>query len=300
MSGVVVDRRIEPVSGANAGGGSRSYVPLLLLPAGLLIGVLVVCSLLVIRVSLGERNAEWSTWSTVAYSQFANPRYLYVIFDTIWMAFASAVATVVVAFPIALYMTRTPSNVMRRLVLIAIMLPMVVSLLVQSFGWMAILGPDGLLNQVLGALTGTERPLTLLFSRTGVLLGLIQTTVPLAVLPIAAALQSISVDLEEAANVLGADRVRTYRHIILPLSMQGILAGGVLVFGFNTGAFVVPLLLGGQKVTTIAIVIRDQMGSLFNWPLGAALSVVLVLIALGVQATNRLIAPSAQSKEDLT
>jgi putative spermidine/putrescine transport system permease protein len=65
----------------------------------------------------------------------------------------------------------------------------------------------------------------------------------------------------------------------------------MLVFGFNTGAFVVPLLLGGQKVTTIAIVIRDQMGTLFNWPLGAALSVVLVVLALGVQAANRLVGP---------
>ena len=71
-----------------------------------------------------------------------------------------------------------------------------------------------------------------------------------------------------------------------------MISAGVLVFGFNTGAFVVPLLLGGQKVTTIAIVIRDQMGTLFNWPLGAALSVVLVLVALGVQAVNRLVVPA--------
>jgi putative spermidine/putrescine transport system permease protein len=142
--------------------------------------------------------------------------------------------------------------------------------------------------------------LTLLFNRTGVLLGLIQTTVPFAALPLAAALQSIPVDLEEAANVLGANRIRTYRHVILPLSMQGILAGGILVFGFNIGAFVVPLLLGGQKVTTIAIVIRDQMGSLFNWPLGAALSVLLVALALGVQAANRFVALPVQSKGEQT
>lgn len=269
----------------------RKPVSLLLLPAAFLIGVLLVCAVGVIRLSLGARNAEWSTWTFEAYAQFANARYLGVIFDTIWMALASAVITVVVALPIALYMTRTPSATMRRLVLIAIMLPMVVSLLVQSFGWMAILGPDGLLNQFLGAITGTERPLTLLFNRTGVLLGLVQTTVPLAVLPIAAALQAIPIELEEAANVLGANRLKTYRHVILPMAWHGIIAGGMLVFGFNTGAFVVPLLLGGQKVTTIAIVIRDQMGTLFNWPLGAALSVVLVVLALGVQAANRLVGP---------
>jgi putative spermidine/putrescine transport system permease protein len=262
---------------------------LLLLPAGLLIGILMVCCVAVLRMSLGERNAEWSTWTLHAYVQLAAARNVWIVLDTLWMASLSAVITSIVAFPIALFMTRTTSALSRRLVLIAILLPMIVSLLVQSFGWVAILGPNGLLNQLVAALTGGERSLSLLFNRTGVLLGLIQTTVPLAVLPTASALRAIPVSLEEAANVLGANRLETYRHIILPLAWPGIVAGAVLIFGFNTGAFVVPLLLGGMKVTTIAVVIRDQMGSLFNWPLGAALSVLLVVLALGVQSLNRLI-----------
>ena len=117
-----------------------------------------------------------------------------------------------------------------------------------------------------------------------------QTTIPLAVLPIAAALGSIPIALEEAASVLGASRLSVYRAVILPLAWPGIAAGAVLVFGFNTGAFVVPLLLGGLKVTTIAVLIRNEMGPLLNWPLGAALSVVLVVLALGIQALNRLVA----------
>lgn len=284
-SGVGAEAAVAPAVAAEP---RRTPVALLLLPAAFLIGILLVCAVGVIRLSLGARNAEWTSWTLQAYGQLAGARYLGVIFDTLWMALASAVLTTMVALPIALYMTRTPSATMRRLVLIAIMLPMVVSLLVQSFGWMAIMGPDGLLNQVLSLLTGVERSTSLLFNRTGVLLGLIQTTVPLAVLPIAAALQAIPIELEEAANVLGANRMKTYRHVILPIASHGIVAGATLVFGFNTGAFVVPLLLGGQKVTTIAIVIRDQMGTLFNWPLGAALSVVLVVLALGVQGANRL------------
>ena len=268
----------------------RRPVALLLLPAGLLIGLLLICCLAVLRMSLGERNAEWTSWSVVAYSQLAGARNIGIVLDTIWLALLSAAITTIVAFPIALFMTRTTSALARRLVLIATLLPMIVSLLVQSFGWMAILGPNGLLNQAVSALTGIEQPFSLLFNRTGVLLGLVQTTIPLAALPTAAALRSIPVALEEAASVLGADRLGTYRHVVLPLARPGIIAGAILVFGFNTGAFVVPLLLGGLKVTTIAVVIRDQMGSLFNWPLGTALSVVLVLLALGVQSLNRLIA----------
>jgi putative spermidine/putrescine transport system permease protein len=271
-------------------GVSRSRpIGLLLAPAGMLIGLLFVCALTVLRISLGDRNAEWTGWSLRAYEQLASARNVGIIVDTIWMALLSAAITTVVAFPIALFMTRTRSPLARRLILIAILLPMIISLLVQSFGWMAILGPNGLFNQAASVVTGEQQSFSLLFNRTGVLLGLVQTTVPLAVLPVAAALRSIPVTLEEAASVLGANRIRTYRHIILPLAWPGMAAGAILVFGFNTGAFVVPLLLGGLKVSTIAVVIRDQMGSLFNWPLGAALSVVLVALALAVQSLNRLI-----------
>lgn len=261
----------------------------LLLPAGLLIGLLLLCSVSVLRMSFGERNAEWNGWSLTSYAALLDGRYLRIVADTIWLAFLSAVITTAIALPVALFMTRAGSALARRAVLICVMLPMVVSLLVQSFGWMAILGPEGLLNLAARGLTGQERSFSLLFNRTGVLLGLVQTTMPLAVLPIAASLGTIPTQLEEAAGVLGANRLSVYRHIILPLAWPGIAAGAILVFGFNTGAFVVPLLLGGLKVTTIAVVIRDQMGPLLNWPLGAALSVVLVVLALAVQALNRLV-----------
>jgi len=264
---------------------------MLLVPAGVLIGILAVCSLAILRLSLGERHAEWTTWSLSGYATLVDRYYLIIIADTIWLALLSAMVTTAVSFPIALYMTRTPSSLARRAVLICVMLPMVVSLLVQSFGWMAILGPQGLLNRAAFLMSGQERTFSFLFNRMGVLLGLVQTTVPLSVLPVAASLAAIPVELEEAAGVLGASRPRVYRHIILPLAWPGIAAGAILVFGFNTGAFVVPLLLGGLKVTTIAVLIRNEMGSLLNWPLGAALSVVLVVLALGVQALNRAIAP---------
>jgi putative spermidine/putrescine transport system permease protein len=265
----------------------------LLAPAGVLIGLLIVCGLAILRLSLSDRHAEWITWSLGAYASLLDRYYLLIIADTIWLAFLSAVVTSVVSFPIGLYMARTPSALARRAVLIAVMLPMVVSLLVQSFGWMAILGPDGLVNQAMFVATGHQRAISFLFNRTGVLLGLVQTTVPLSVLPIAASLGAIPVELEEAAGLLGANRFRVYRHVILPLAWPGIAAGAVLVFGFNTGAFVVPLLLGGLKVTTIAVLIRNEMGPLLNWPLGASLSVVLVILALAIQAMNRLLAPRA-------
>lgn len=261
----------------------------LLLPAGFLIALLLVCALTVLRISFGTRNDEWHGWSLAAYVAAVSPYFIVIILNTIWLAALSAVVAALISFPIALFMVRTTSALLRRLVLLCIMIPMVVGVLVQSFGWIAILGPDGLINQIAFLATGKPRTISLLFNATGVLLGLVQTTVPLAVFPIVSSLRGIPVDLEEAAGVLGARRLQTYRHVILPLAMPGIISGTILVFGFNTGAFVVPLLLGGSRVSTIAVVIRDQMGTLLNWPLGTALSMVLIIIALSVQAANRLI-----------
>jgi putative spermidine/putrescine transport system permease protein len=260
---------------------------LLLLPAGLLCTILAICSLAVLRMSFGERAAEWTGWTLASYRELLEPFYLRILFTTVWLAAASAVITVAIAFPVALFMVRTSSDLVRRVVLVAVLLPMLVSLLVQSFGWVAILGPEGLLNRIVAPFTGQPRTFSLLFNRTGVLLGLIQTSIPLAVLPIASALRTVDSTLEEAASVLGASRWQTYRDIIVPLSRPGLTAGLILVFGFNVGAFVVPLLLGGIKVTTLAMVIRDQMGPLLNWPLGSALSVVLICLATGIQMIHR-------------
>jgi putative spermidine/putrescine transport system permease protein len=276
--------------------GSPRRVAALLAPAGVLIALLLLCSLAVLRISFGEKNAEWSSWTAANYEALFNGGYGRAFIKTISLAFVSALISVICAFPIALYMARTTSGAMRRLVLICVMLPMLISLLVQSYGWMAILGPDGLLNRLLAPLTGMNRSTALLFNEAGVLFGLVQTSLPLAVLPIASALATIPQPLEEAAGVLGASRLAIYREIVLPLAWPGIVTGGLLVFAFNAGAFAVPLLLGGFQVTTVAMAIRDQMGTLLDWPLGSALSVALVVIVMAVLLGRRFIVSTSIRK----
>lgn len=262
---------------------------LMLIPASFLIGILIVCSFAVLRLSFGTQSSEWTNWSIESYLRLATGRNIALLFDTLWMALLSAALATAVALPIALYMSRTASDTGRRIMLVGILLPMIISVLVQSFGWIAILGPNGLVNQAAISIFGEGARVSLLYNRLGVILGLVQTTVPLAVLPIVASLNSIPRELEEAANILGANRLKTYLRVILPLAKPGMVTGSVLVFGFNTGAFVVPLLLGGMKVSTVAVAIRDQMGSLMNWPLGAAFSIVLVVLAILIQMTNRFV-----------
>lgn len=266
----------------------------LLTPAGLLLLVLGACAVAVLRISFGLKNAEWDAWTLANYQALADASQFRIFLKTIVLAFASAVAAAVCAFPIAVYMTRTASATMRRLVLICVMLPMLISLLVQSYGWIAILGPEGLLNRMLALITGSQRATSFLFNDTGVLLGLIQTSLPLAVLPIVSALATVPRVLEEAASVLGASRLTVYREIILPMIWPGVVTGALLVFAFNTGAFAVPLLLGGLRVTTVAMLIRDQMGVMLDWPLGGALSVALVVLVMAVLMTRRVLVGTAR------
>jgi putative spermidine/putrescine transport system permease protein len=265
---------------------------LLFLPAAGFLALVVSCAIAVIRMSLGERNAEWSTWTVANYVSLYDAFYLTIFANTVLLAAASAVIAVILGLPVALFMARTRSAALRHTILMSVMLPMVINLIVQSYGWMVVLGPSGALNTVLAPLTGNRESTALLFNGAGVLLGLVQTSLPLAVLPMASAFAAIPQDLEEAANVLGASRSVVYTHIILPIAWPSIVAGALLVFAFNVGAFAVPLLLGGLKVTTVGLLIRDEMGTLLNWPLGSALSVVLMAIAMGIVALRRAVVGS--------
>jgi putative spermidine/putrescine transport system permease protein len=143
-------------------------------------------------------------------------------------------------------------------------------------------GPSGLLNNLLLDVGLVDRPVRLLYSEGIVIAGLVQSSLPLAVLPIAASIRNVPASLEEAAAVLGASRLRAMWEVVLPLSTPGLWAAFLLTFAFNASAFVVPLLLGGGRIVMISPLVRDQMGPLLNWPLGAALSLVLCAVILAV------------------
>jgi putative spermidine/putrescine transport system permease protein len=278
---------------SRAAGEERPAGPnpwLLLLPAGVFLGFLILASLLILRLSFGVKGAEWSTWTLESYRAILSSLYLKSILLTFRLSIVSTAITVILALPVALFMARVTQAYLRRLLLLVLLLPLLMNLVLQSYGWLVLLAPDGLLNRALRVLGLIDRPVLFLFNESGVTLGLVQTAFPLAVLPIANAIRTIPPSLEEAAALLGANRLRVIRHVLLPLAAQGILAASLLVFAFNVSAFVVPFLLGGRRVSMLALLIRDQMGPLLNWPFGAANSVVLVALALAVLAAYQHLA----------
>jgi putative spermidine/putrescine transport system permease protein len=235
---------------------------------------------MIVRLSFGLKGMEWAVWSIDNYQQLLQSLYLQSIGLTFKLAFLSTVIVVLLSIPIAMVMARTRSAALRRLILFVLLLPLLVNLLLQSYGWIVLLAPDGLVNRAIRGLGLANHPILFLFNETGVLIGLVQTTFPLAALPIAAALRSVPYSLEEAANVLGATRLRVFVEVQLPLMFPGIIAASILVFAYNASSFVIPFLLGGRRVSMLAVLIRDQMGPLLNWPFGSANAVVLVVLTL--------------------
>jgi putative spermidine/putrescine transport system permease protein len=256
----------------------------LLSPAALFLGVLIFASLMILRVSFGEKGMEWQAWTLQNYATIAHPLYLKSILLTFRLAFFSAIIVLILGYPLAMFMARTRSNIIRLAMTFIVLLPLFLNLLFQSYGWLIILSPVGLLNQLLMGLGLTNRPILFLFNETGVLIGLVQTSFPLAVLPMVSSLRTIPKSLPEAATTLGANRLKVFWHVVFPLSLPGVIGGTLLVFAFNASAFVIPFLLGGRRVSMLAVLIRDQMGPLLNWPFGSANAVILVFITLTVLA----------------
>jgi len=179
-------------------------------PSMLFLGVLIAASLLVLRMSVGTKGAEWTGFSLASYAQLLEPYYLKSLILTLRLALFSAVIAVLLAIPVAYTMSRLTSPFIRRIFLAAVLLPLLVNLLLQSYGWLVILGPGGMLNQALMGLGLIKRPIMLLYNQNGVLMGLVQTAFPLAVLPIASAMRGVARTYEEAAATLGASRFQVF------------------------------------------------------------------------------------------
>lgn len=202
--------------------------------------------------------------------------YFELLYDTLRLAVTITVGCLVIAYPVAFHLARSTSR--WRGVLYALVLsPLLVSVVIRTYGWIILLGNNGLINQ-LRALVDLA-PLQLMYNEFGVVVALIHVFLPFMILPIMGAVQGIDPRLEEAARSLGAGRTKVFMRVLLPLSMPGIQSGCVLVFILSCGAYVTPALLGAGRVHTITtevITLLDQ----FLWPFGAALALLLSLVGL--------------------
>jgi putative spermidine/putrescine transport system permease protein len=258
----------------------RLRLALLALPAVVLLLPFLLAVLFVLRFSFSGDTQTIEGFSLERYLGLLDPFFLRSVVLTLKLAALSTVICLVLAVPVAMLMASITQPIWRRVVTSLILLPMILNLLIQSYGWIMVLGPNGIINGVLLKLGLLDRPVQLLFNEIGVLVGLVQTALPLAVFPILGSMRAISTQYLEASASLGARPWVSFRDITLPLLKPGLIGAASIVFAFNASAFAVPLLLGGRRVQTMGVAIRDMISPMFDWAGAAAAGVTLIAITL--------------------
>jgi spermidine/putrescine transport system permease protein len=203
--------------------------------------------------------------------------HLTIIWRSVWLSVLTTLIAFALGFPTAWFIaTRPPGQ--RTVWLFLITIPFWTNLLIRTFAILEVIRSEGLINTALLGLGIVDQPVQMLYTDGAVLVGMAYVYLPLMVLPLYAAIEGFDMRLIEAAHDLYASRWRALRRVILPLVKPGIVAGSILVFIPSLGAYVTPRVLGGGKNMMIGNFIELQFGQGRNWPLGAALSVTLLVI----------------------
>lgn len=229
----------------------------------------------------GER--EWSfTFQNYA-DALSNPTYATLLWKSVRLAFWVTLWSLILGFPCAWVLARMLTGRTREALFLLVILPFWSNSLVRIFSWAIVLRGNGVLDQAVGAMLPGVR-LNLMFSESAIIIGLVHSYLPYVILTCYLSLQAIDNTLIEAARSLGARWPRILWRLVLPLALPGLVAGAVLVFVPVVGSFMEPRLLGGRVGTTYGTLIEDQFVAVFNWPLGAALSFILLAVVLVILA----------------
>jgi ABC-type spermidine/putrescine transport system permease subunit I len=218
-------------------------------------------------------------WTLANYREiFARPVWTSVLLRTVLIASLVTVTAAILAFPLAYYVARFAAARWRYLLYLAVLVPLWSSYLVRVFAWKIILGRNGILNGFLMSIGVTSTPIdAFLYSDTAMFITFVHVWLPFMVLPVYSALERIPGSLLEASSDLGARGWMTFRQVVWPLSFPGVMAGSVFVFSLTMGDFITARLVGGGN-QLIGNVIADQFGTAFNYPFGAALSSLALVV----------------------
>jgi len=272
---------------------SRTYKLLISLPPTLWVAVFLLLpyvlmflhSFWTVRDGAILHNWNLNNYATL----FKNPLYVEVLFRTARIAASVTLLSILLGYPLA-YFLSFHAGPRKELLYQLVIVPLWVSYLVRGYAWKTILGSDGVLNGALQYLHITPGPVSaLLYSPFAVVLMLTHIYTPFVFLPIYASLEHIPRTLIEASQDLGASPRKTFFRVILPLSLPGLLAGATFAFVLTLGDFLAPLLVGGASGIMISNIVVSLFGAAYNWPLGAAISLCMLLLVMTLLfATERL------------
>jgi len=218
-----------------------------------------------------------------------DPFYRYILWQTLRIAFVSTVLCILMGY-VPAYFIATSRTRHKTLLILLLMLPFWISYIIRTMSWINILGVSGGLNQLLLGLGLVGEPLQMLYNEQTVILGLVHFLLPFMILNVYVSLEGIDRNLVDAARSLGCTSWQAFREVTLPLSLPGLAAGSLLCFVLGAGTYITPMVLGGPRNAMFANLVFDAIITQLNWPLGSALSLVLlVLLGSVVMVYNRFV-----------
>ena len=286
----VVELRSEAPRPKAGRAPTRDWSPVLLaLPnvawLGLfLVGALALLGFMSLRGYEAGGRGILPTWELTHYRSFlTDPFFLDILMRSLGMSAQVTVWCLLLGFPLAYALSRARGWA-RALLYFTVLVPLLTSAVIRTFGWMILLSNNGFINKTLIAWGIVETPVPMMYRMTGVVIALVQVLLPFMILALDAALLNIDRQLYDAARNLGASGLRIFFLVTLPLSLPGIVSGSVLVFTLAISAFVTPSLIGGPRNPVMATLIYQQGIALLNWPFGAAISFVMLFVLVAILA----------------
>jgi putative spermidine/putrescine transport system permease protein len=277
-----------------AGGAGRrpAYFPWFVAPAGVLALFFVMAMAALLQYSFRQHipgSIQIGGFTLENFGRMSSWIYLRVFVDSLLLSAYTAFFSLLLGYPLALALVRTRSALLKSTIMIATIIPLFTGDIVRTYSWLIVLGKNGFLNGTLKWLGVIDTPLELLYTMTGVTVALVQFSLPVMVIILAAAISHIDTAYEKAAASLGAGSLGVLWHVTLPLSMPGILSGTVTIFAWNLSAFATPQLVGGGKVNMISNMVYQLGFSNFDFPFAATLSLAslaLIFAILGLLGTG--------------
>jgi ABC-type spermidine/putrescine transport system permease subunit I len=227
----------------------------------------------------GHGGLSWTPTGRAFASVVSSPLFVPVILDTLKLSALVTLLTLLLGYPVA-YLLATTRSRYSTVLLLMVLLPLWTSILVRTYAWIVILQRSGLINKLLLQLGLIDEPLNMIFNEFAVIVGSTHILLPFMILPIFGVLRRLDPRLVPAAIGLGASPRRAFWKVTVPLSLPGVAAGVLIVFIMALGFFITPAVLGGGKVTMLAMAIEQQISQFLNWEVAAALSAILLVITL--------------------
>lgn len=250
---------------------------LLFIPCIVLVAYFMIVPLVEIIIPTFT-NTEDGMFS--AYKEFFVDSYMMSIFlRTIKISLISSVICMIIGVPVSYYISRVSKKI-RGLFIALTVFPILTNSVVRSFAWMSILGKSGIINTLLMKLNIINEPLSLLYTEGAIIVGTVYIFLPLMIISLVGVMENIDNDLLEAAESLGANKLKSFFKVVFPLSLPGLIVGTVLVFTGSLTAYTTPQLLGGNKNTVLATLIYQKTMTLGDWQGAAVVATIMIVVTL--------------------